>query len=342
MVEVASQNRQQGEGIADDAACPRAIHREKLLEKIPSGPGCYRYDPRPFGISTFKRARWSPRSLPYRAERPGAMSVRCGRRRRRTGWGINPRRRHVHIRHHGQAQAGLPASFRRHNLCRRSIREVKLADGKLEKPDDSGKRPRSPRRRRIRAAPIQFPRRQCARLQRRGADLVQWTTRSHQQTFVFLSRRRTTPRDYKERDINLLAARRPAHSPRDVSDARKHRRPGRVYRTLSLWPAFDGLHAGMSGDIAAPNGRTCQTVTVPTSYFSGPINCMLKRALLIRAPLEGDRVRHAAQASSSMTTLRNKNGWRAVCARRRPAARSRTRSRRLRFIKTPGLPHRVA
>ena len=80
------------------------------------------------------------------------------------------------------------------------------------------------------------------------------------------------PAAYKVRDIALARGARGPRVPRDVSDARKHRRAGpglshpratgRIW-TCSCWT---------SAAIAAPTVRTCRPLTVPRATSSGPTN----------------------------------------------------------------------
>ena len=76
------------------------------------------------------------------------------------------------------------------------------------------------------------------------------------------------PAAYKERDITLLAARAGARLPRDVSDAREHRRARPRLPQASTTARISTCSCSTSAAIAARTGRTCRRPTVPTATSS--------------------------------------------------------------------------
>ena len=82
------------------------------------------------------------------------------------------------------------------------------------------------------------------------------------------------PAAYRERDINVLAARaaRAFHEMYPMRESIVE--PGRVYRTLSYGPHLDVFMLDeRSAAIAVPTVQTCKPAMVPTAIFSGPISC---------------------------------------------------------------------
>ena len=89
------------------------------------------------------------------------------------------------------------------------------------------------------------------------------------------------PAAYKVRDISLLAARAGARVPRDVSDAREHRRAGPGLSHPRATGRISTSSCWTSAAIAAPTVRTSRPAYGPDSYFLGPDQLSwLKRALL--------------------------------------------------------------
>src|SRR5260370_29721907 len=88
------------------------------------------------------------------------------------------------------------------------------------------------------------------------------------------------PAAYRERDINVLAARaaRAFHEMYPMRESLSE--PGRVYRTLSYGPHLDVFMLD-ERSYRGPNGPNLQTSYAPDSYFLGPyqLSC-LKRALV--------------------------------------------------------------
>src|SRR5947207_7180686 len=90
------------------------------------------------------------------------------------------------------------------------------------------------------------------------------------------------PPAYKERDINLLAARaaRAFHEMYPMRESIVE--PGRVYRKLSYGPHLDVFMLD-ERSYRGPNGPNLQTTYGPDSYFLGPVQlAWLKRGLLDR------------------------------------------------------------
>ena len=77
------------------------------------------------------------------------------------------------------------------------------------------------------------------------------------------------PAAYKERDITLLAARAGARVPRDVSDARKHRRAGPGLPHAQLRPASRRVHAGRAQLSRPQRSEPADQLMAPTAISSG-------------------------------------------------------------------------
>ena len=89
------------------------------------------------------------------------------------------------------------------------------------------------------------------------------------------------PAAYKVRDISLLAARAGPRVPRDVSDARKHRRAGPGLSHAQATARISTSSCWTSAAIAAPMARTCRPAYGPDSLFHRAGSAAwLKRALL--------------------------------------------------------------
>jgi len=161
-----------------------------------------------------------------------------------------------------------------------------------------------------------------------GAEVpifVQWD--DHEVTNNW-SASKVLPAAYKVRDINLLAARaaRAFHEMYPMRESLNE--PGRVYRLLNYGPNLDVFMLD-ERSYRGPNGPNLQTSYGPDSYFLGPDQlAWLKRGLL------NSRATWKVIASDMPLSLivyddaANKKGSEAFCARRRPAARPRTRDRR--------------
>ena len=150
------------------------------------------------------------------------------------------------------------------------------------------------------------------------------------------------PAAYKERDVMLLAARsaRAFHEMYPMRESIVE--PGRVYRTHPLWAAASTSSSSTSAAIADPTAPNlpAQPHGPDAATSSGPTQLRMAEAAGCsprKRHLEGDRHRHAASASSSMTThptrkarrhLRKATGRRAAanwkspicCASSRPQA----------------------
>ena len=199
------------------------------------------------------------RPLPHRARRPARCQFRLGRRRRRPGLGHQSRRwRHVHLRHHAQAPAGFPAAFRRHHLCRRHHcrrGEARRRQG-LEERHDPEKAKVAETLDEFRAAhKYNFLDDNLRAFNAEVPIFVQWD--DHEVTNNW-SLSKQLPAAYKERDITLLAARAARALPRNVSDARKHRRAGPGLSHASITARISTCSCWTSAAIAAPTAPNLQ------------------------------------------------------------------------------------
>ena len=136
------------------------------------------------------------------------------------------------------------------------------------------------------------------------------------------------PAAYKERDIDLLAARaaRAFHEMYPMRESPNE--PGRIYRTLNYGPHLDVFMLD-ERSYRGGNGENRQSAYGPESYFLGPDQlAWLKRGLL------NSRATWKVIASDMPLSIivyddaTSKKGSEAIRARRRPAARPRTRNRR--------------
>ena len=145
------------------AALPESDFTAKmLLENLPAGQDIfYRVK---FRDLSHPEIASEPvdRPLPHRARQPARRQFCLGRRRCRPRLGHQSRRwRHVHLRHHAQAQAGFLPAFRRHHLCRRPDQaggDAGRRQGLEERHDPRKGKGRRDARRVPRRAQIQFPR----------------------------------------------------------------------------------------------------------------------------------------------------------------------------------------
>ena len=213
------------------------------------------------------------------------------------GWGINPDDGGmVTFAAMKQAPAGFPAAFRRHHLCRRHhlLRGETARRQDLEERHDSREgKGRRDARRIPRGAQVQFPRRQRTRLQRRGADLrAMGRPRGHEQLVGLEG----NPR--RLQGARHLAARRALgpRLPRDVSDARKHRRAWPGLSHAQLRAASRRLHAGRA-QLSRPQRSEPADRLRSRQLFHRARSAGLAEARTaeLARHLEGDRLRHAAQ-----------------------------------------------
>ena len=104
------------------------------------------------------------------------------------------------------------------------------------------------------------------------------------------------PAAYKVRDISLLAARAGARVPRNVSDAREHRRAGPGLSHPQLRAASRRVHAGRA-QLSRPQRPEPADQLRPRQLLHrpGPAGMAEARAAELARHLEGDRLRHAAQ-----------------------------------------------
>ena len=187
------------------------------------------------------------------------------------GWGINPMTAACSPSPPCASTAGFLPAFRRHDLCRRPDQGRGEARRRqdLEERHDSRRRPRSPRRstntaprtNTISSTTICAPSMPKCRSSCSGT-----TTRSP----TTGRRRRSCPPTYKERDITLLAARAAPRLPRDVSDAREHRRARPGLPHASTTARISTCSCSTSAAIAAPTAPNLQTELRPRQLFPRP------------------------------------------------------------------------
>ncbi len=173
--------------------------------------------------------------------------------------------------------------------------EVKLPDGKIWKNLTVPREGESRRdaRRIPRRAQVQFSRCECARLQCRGADLrAMGRSRGDEQLVVVEG----SPRRLQGAGhLPARRARRP-RVPRDVSDAREHRRAGSRLSQAGLRAASGRLHAGRAQLSRPQRPEPADRLrTRQLFHRTGPTGLAEARAFELARHLESDRLRHAAQ-----------------------------------------------
>ena len=117
----------------------------------------------------------------------------------------------------------------------------------------------------------------CARFNAEVPIFVQWD--DHEVMNNWSASKQISRYAYKVRDINLLAARAGPRVPRDVSDARKHRRTGPDLSRPSTGLILDVFMLD-ERSYRGPNGPACRHTDDPVGYFLGRIQlAWLKRGL---------------------------------------------------------------
>ena len=268
---------------ADRGAARERLHRENAAGKSARRAGhlLSRPVPRPCRIPGSRASRSLGRFRTAPADRRDVSFV-WGGDVAGQGWGINP----------DDGGMFTFATMRKHRpdfllhsgdtiyADGRSRREVTLADGKVWKNVTIPEKTKvAETLDEFRAAhKYNFLDEQCARLQRRGADLrAMGRSRSHQQLVGVeaASRRLQGTRHHA-----CSPPARRARSTKCIRCARASPSPGRIYRTLNYGPHLDVFMLD-ERSYRGPNGPNQQTAYGPESYFLGPDQlAWLKRALL--------------------------------------------------------------
>ena len=289
MVEVATiRIVSQCAGVAADRGAPRErLHRQNAAGKSPRRAGYFlsRQVPRPVAHRRFRANRSSAASAPRRPT--GAMSASSGA-------AMSPDKAGASIPTTAACSPSPPcASTGRISCCIPATpsmptaslpSEVKLADGKVWKNVTVPEKAKvAETLDEFRAAhKVQFPRRQCPRLQCRGADLrAVGRSRSHQQLVGV----ETAARRLQGTRHQLACRARRARSTRCIRCARaSSSRAGSIAR-INYGPHLDVFMLD-ERSYRGPNGPNLQTAYGPDSYFLGPDQlAWLKRALAeLRAP----------------------------------------------------------
>ena len=225
----------------------------------------------------------------------------------------------------------------------RSSREVKLPDGKIWKNVTIPEKAKvAETLDEFRAAhKYNFTRRQCARLQCRGADLrAVGRPRGHQQLVAVEGSCRRPTRSATSR---CSPPARRAPSTRCIRCARAS--PSRAASIArSTTARISTCSCSTSAAIAARTARTCKTAYGPDSLPRARADRLAEaRAAEFARDLEGDRLRHAAR-SSSMTMPPTRRARKPFAQGDGPArGRELEIADLLRFIKTAGdQQHRLA
>jgi len=242
-------------GCRDRQRFPRATSPRRCGGNLPVGQDIFfRVRFRDLSHRNLARAMVGLAAAPPNADRARCQLRLGGRFAGRLG--SLPRWRMVTFDTMASTGGFLPASG--DTLCpRRPFPLGEIADGKSgDRHIPKGKSRPNARRVRPRKS---FPGRDCARFNAEVAVFVQWTITGDEHC----RRRRTFRRQRWLRHLPARAAR--PGVPRDVPMRPKHRRRGRVYRTLAR-PHLDV--AIWTAQLRGPNGPTCRHTA--RQLFIGP------------------------------------------------------------------------